>query len=85
MENGKESSKSTERIILSAEQLEDSLEDIRHIIQLFELSLEGNQEDAHIIKSISIIHKMVNAVIEKEIVELKEAVWGEGKKLLDKA
>lgn len=65
---------SKEDIMVLAEQLEDDLEDVKNIIHLLEMSLESNQDDEHIIKSVSIIHKMVSAVIEKRVVELKETV-----------
>lgn len=66
-----------EEIILLIEQLENDLDDVRNIVQLLEMSLENNQDDAHIIKSVNIIDKMLSAVMEKRIVELKEAVWKE--------
>lgn len=75
--SNKKREKGKEDIMVLAEQLEDDLEDVRNIIQLLEMSLESNQDDEHIIKSVSIIHKMVSAVMEKRVMELKEAVWKE--------
>jgi len=47
----------------------EELEDIKNIGQMLEISLQANEDDPNIIRSVSIINKKFAAVIEKAIAE----------------
>ena len=47
----------------------EELEDIKNIGQMLEISLQANEDDTNIIRSVSIINKKFAAVIEKAIAE----------------
>lgn len=43
----------------------EELEDIKNIGQMLEISLQANEDDPNIIRSVSIINRKLAAVIEK--------------------
>ena len=47
----------------------EELEDIKNIGQMLEISLQANEDDPNIIRSVSIINRKFAAVIEKAIAE----------------
>lgn len=49
----------------SPESIREELEDILNIMQLLAVSLEDNEEDSHIIRSVHVIQKMIKAVIDR--------------------
>ncbi len=49
----------------SSESIREELEDILNIVQLLAVSLEDNEEDSHIIRSVDVIQKMIKAVIDR--------------------
>lgn len=49
----------------SLESIREELEDILNIVQLLAVSLDDNEEDSHIIRSVDVIQKMIKAVIDR--------------------
>ncbi|EOS24680.1 hypothetical protein C804_05151 [Lachnospiraceae bacterium A4] len=49
----------------SPESIREELEDVLNIVQLLAVSLEDNEEDSHIIRSVDVIQKMIKAVIDR--------------------
>ena len=47
----------------------EELEDIKNIGQMLEISLQTNEDDPNIIRSVSIINRKLAAVIEKATAE----------------
>ena len=47
----------------------EELEDIKNIGQMLEISLQANEDDPNIIRSVSIINRKLAAVIEKATAE----------------
>lgn len=47
----------------------EELEDIKNIGQMLEISLQANEDDPNIIRSVSIINRKLAAVIEKAMAE----------------
>ncbi len=47
----------------------EELEDIKNIGQMLEISLQTNEDDPNIIRSVSIINRKLAAVIEKAMAE----------------
>ena len=47
----------------------EELEDIKNIGQMLEISLQTNEDDPNIIRSVSIINRKLAAVIEKSTAE----------------
>lgn len=63
-----------EEKIAILEKLEDDMGDIRNIVQLLGMSLCNNEDDTHIIRTISVIDKMIEAVIKEDINRLKKVI-----------
>lgn len=59
------------------QQLHESLEDIKNVVQLLEMSLVNNEDDKHIVRSVNIINKMLNTVLNDDMVALKELIQHE--------
>lgn len=57
--------------------LQEKLEDIQNITQLLEMSLANNGDDPHIIKSVSIIDKMLATIIMEDLEALRNSVQHE--------
>lgn len=49
----------------SPESIREELEDVLNIVQLLAVSLDDNEEDSHIIRSVDVIQKMIKAVIDR--------------------
>ena len=47
----------------------EELEDIKNIGQMLEISLQANEDDPNIIRSVSIINRKLAAVMEKAMAE----------------
>lgn len=47
----------------------EELEDIKNIGQMLEISLQANEDDPNIIRSVSIINRKLAAVIDKAMAE----------------
>ena len=47
------------------ESMREDMEDVLNIVQLLVVSLEDNEEDSHIIRSVHVIQKMIKAVIDR--------------------
>ncbi|MCI8973493.1 MAG: hypothetical protein HFH79_07875 [Lachnospiraceae bacterium] len=47
------------------ESMREDMEDVLNIVQLLVVSLEDNEEDSHIIRSVHVIQKMIEAVIDR--------------------
>lgn len=47
------------------ESIREDMEDVLNIVQLLAISLEDNEEDGHIIRSVHVIQKMIEAVIDR--------------------
>lgn len=47
------------------ESIREDMEDVLNIVQLLAVSLEDNEEDGHIIRSVHVIQKMIKAVIDR--------------------
>ena len=47
----------------------EELEDIKNIGQMLEISLQANEDDPNIIRSVSIINRKLAVVIEKAMAE----------------
>lgn len=63
-----------EQKITILEKLEDDVGDIRNIVQLLGMSLCNNEDDIHIIRTISVIDKMIEAVLKEDITGLKKVI-----------
>ena len=46
------------------ENIKEEIKDVINIVELLEISLEDNEEDGHIIRSIHIIEKMLKSIID---------------------
>lgn len=60
----------------SIETLQDKIEDIRNIIQILEISMQNTKEDEHIIRSVSVIDKMLDNVLQVDMKELIQIANG---------
>lgn len=60
----------------SIETLQDKIEDIRNIIQILEISMQNTEEDEHIIRSVSVIDKMLDNVLQVDMKELIQIANG---------
>lgn len=60
--------------IMDMKDMIEKLEDIKNIGQMLEISLQANEDDPNIIRSVSIINRKLASVIE-------EATAGQDKKL----
>ena len=49
----------------SPESIREDMEDVLNVVQLLAVSLEDNEEDSHIIRSVDVIQKMIKAVIDR--------------------
>lgn len=47
------------------ESIREDMEDVLNIVQLLAVSLEDNEDDSHIIRSVHVIQKMIKAVIDR--------------------
>lgn len=47
------------------ESIREDMEDVLNIVQLLAVSLEDNEDDSHIIRSVRVIQKMIKAVIDR--------------------
>lgn len=54
----------------------EELEDIKNIGQMLEISLQANEDDPNIIRSVSIINRKLAAVIEKATAGLDKKQGG---------
>ena len=54
----------------------EKLEDIKNIGELLEASLQANEDDPHIIRSVSIINKKLASVIEEATAEQNKQSGG---------
>lgn len=71
MDKGNKSDKSDNKsIICKATSIMENLQDIQNVVQLLEVSLASNNDDESIIRSVQIINRMVNTLIEHECKEL---------------
>lgn len=59
------------------QQLHESLEDIKNVVQLLEMSLVNNGDDKHIVRSVNVINKMLNTVLNDDMVALRELIQHE--------
>ena len=57
--------KHREEKIMDMKDMIEELEDIKNIGQMLEVSLQANEDDPNIIRSVSIINRKLAAVIEK--------------------
>lgn len=55
--------------IMDRKDMIEELEDIKNIGQMLEISLQTNEDDPNIIRSVSIINRKLAAVIEKAMAE----------------
>ena len=55
--------------IMDMKDMIEELEDIKNIGQMLEISLQANEDDPNIIRSVSIINRKLAAVIEKATAE----------------
>lgn len=49
----------------SSENIREDMKDILNIAQLLIISLEINEEDDHVIRSINVIQRMIKSIIDK--------------------
>ena len=49
----------------SPESIREDMEDVLNVVQLLAVSLDDNGEDSHIIRSVHVIQKMIEAVIDR--------------------
>ena len=63
-----------ETLCSAIDNLEESLHDIKNIVQLLEISLQSNEDDRHIVRSVDIINKMVTTVINNDVCMMKKII-----------
>ena len=56
-----------EELETAKEKLVDDMKDLLNIVQLLALTLESNEEDGHIIRSVYIIEKMVRSIMDNDL------------------
>ena len=49
----------------SPESIREDMKDILNIVQLLIISLENNEEDEHVIRSVNVIQRLIKLVIDK--------------------
>ena len=49
----------------SLESIREDMKDILNIVQLLIISLENNEEDEHVIRSVNVIQRLIKSVIDK--------------------
>ena len=57
-------------IICKVTPIVERLQDIQNVVQLFEVSLASNHDDENIIRTVQIIGRMVDTLIEHDCKEL---------------
>ena len=56
-----------EELETGKEKLVDDMKDLLNIVQLLALTLESNEEDEHIIRSVYVIEKMVRSIMDNDL------------------
>lgn len=49
----------------SPESIREDMKDILNIVQLLTISLENNEEDEHVIRSVNVIQRQIKSIIDK--------------------
>ena len=49
----------------SLESIREDMKDILNIVQLLTISLEDNEEDDHVIRSVNVIQRLIKSVIDR--------------------
>lgn len=49
----------------SPENIREDMKDILNIVQLLAISLEDNEEDDHVIRSVNVIQRLIKSVIDR--------------------
>lgn len=49
----------------SPDNIQEDMKDILNIVQLLTISLENNEEDEHVMRSVNVIQRLIKSVIDK--------------------
>lgn len=62
------------KLLMKIEDIQESMNDIKNLVQLIEVSLQKNEDDLHIVSSVHIIWKIIDSVIENDMNALGDMV-----------
>jgi len=69
-----------ESLLGEVEEVIEKVKDVRNVLQLLEMSLQINEDDGHVARSVTVIDKMLASVLEQDLALLREKVYGQSSK-----